>query len=580
MVSKDSIQRLTDAMDTSYRDLEPFRQNSLEAIQQYCGRHYGKNSDDIARVPVNFIQFAVATYVQKIAANRPKWLVRTDHFELAETSDRLQMALNHVAKEINIQESLEAAATNAMFNIGIVKIGVEEVDRGMLGDATQPYVESIDFSDFVFDTNAKSFEFCQFMGHKFTMDRETFEGSGLYKNTDQVGSIEDGGRARGDDYSPTEMVHDRGWETYRELVELWEIFLPFENVILTMSVDDGNIVCREQTWNGSELGPYRFLRFHKVPGNIMPVAPTSLWMDLHEMGNDLFRKMRDQAERQKTVTAYSAGAKDDMRRIRDAGDGDTILTTQPDGVREHAFGGVDQGTAATFMMTKDLMNTFTGNVDSLAGLGAQSDTASQDAMIGQAAGSRVEDMHQKYLKFCKQVGEAVADELWNDPLIDIPLTKQVPNFGIRIPTKFSADTLEGDFLDYNFSVDPYSTTHQSPPQRLNTIIMLLERIIAPMLPFFQQQGGQVNMQALVAMAAKYSGTEEFENVVSFGDLDQGGDNAPIMPTTGASHTTREYVRKNVPTGGTQSFRDQQMAQSFLGNKTQPKEAGAMMRQRA
>jgi len=580
MVSKEQIQRLSDAMDTSYRDLEPFRRHSLDAIQQYCGRHYGKNSEDIARVPVNFIQFAVATYVQKIAANIPKWIVRTDHFELAETSDRLQMALNHVAREIGIQEALEGAAMNAMFNIGIVEISSESVDRGMLADATQPYVELIDLNDFVFDTSAKRFQFCQFMGHKIRIDREVFEGCGLYKNTDKVGNVTDNGGSGGDEYSPSDMVHDAGWDTYRDQVELWKMFLPFENVIVTLAVGDENTVVREQKWTGGELGPYRFLSFHSVPGNIMPIAPTALWMDLHVMANELFRKMRDQAERQKTVTSYTASAKDDMRRIRDAGDGETILTNQPDGVREHSFGGVDQGTAATFMMTKELMNVFTGNVDSLAGLGAQSDTASQDAMIGQAAGSRVEEMHQKYLGFCGKVGEAVADELWNDPLVDIPLTKQVPNFGIRIPTRFSADTLEGDFLDYNFSVDPYSTTHQSPAQRLNTIIMLLERIIAPMLPFFQQQGGQVNMQALIAIAAKYSGTEELENIVNFGDLDQGGDNSPTMPPTGASHTTREYVRRNVPTGGTQQFRDSQIAQAFLGQKTQPKEAGAMMRQRA
>jgi len=42
-ISKTEVTRLVDAMDVSYRDLEPFRKHTLEAVRQYCGRHYGKN---------------------------------------------------------------------------------------------------------------------------------------------------------------------------------------------------------------------------------------------------------------------------------------------------------------------------------------------------------------------------------------------------------------------------------------------------------------------------------------------------------------------------------------------------------
>lgn len=569
------LQRLVDAVDTSYRDLEPFRSHSLDAIKQYCGRHYGRNHEDTARVPVNFIQFAVSTYVQKIAANIPKWNVRTDIISLAETAERLGLALNHVAKEIDAQSVLKGAVQNAMFNIGIVNIGTEDVDRGMVNDATQPFVELINLSDFVFDTNAKSLNFCQFMGHKFRMDREVFEECGLYKNTEQVNSTDDHGEYSGTEYRPSDMVREREWDTYREQVELWRFFLPYENIVITIPTDGSTTVCREQEWTGGEKGPYRFLCFNDVPDNIMPVAPTALWMDLHEMGNELFRKIRDQAERQKTITSFQAQAKDDMKRIRDASDGDTVLTTNPDGVREHSFGGADPTTVATFLATKDTFNYMAGNIESIAGLGAQSETASQDAMIGQAAGSRVEDMHQTYLKFAQEVGEAIADELWNDPLIEIPVVKRIPNFGIRIPAKFSADTLEGDFLDYNFDVEPYSTVHQTPQQRLNSLLMLLERMIAPMLPMFQQQGGQINMQSLVAIASQYSGLEELESVLTFGDLDMQQANEPIMP--GQQSSTREYIHRSVSTGGTRAARDNATAQALLGQNVQPSQAGALMR---
>jgi len=167
--------------------------------------------------------------------------------------ERLGLALNKTAKEIKVQDELESAVTNAMFNIGIMKVASETLDRGMIADATQPYAESIDLSDFVYDTNAKKLSMCQFMGHKFRMDREVFEKCGLYENTDQIASTTERGGSKGSEYRTSEMVHTEGHETYRDQVELWAMFLPFENIILTISSDGAGTICREQEWEGKCL---------------------------------------------------------------------------------------------------------------------------------------------------------------------------------------------------------------------------------------------------------------------------------------------------------------------------------------
>lgn len=573
------LTRLTDAVDSSYSELRPFRETSLETIKQYCGSHYGKLDKDMRRVPVNYIQLATEIYLQSIVPVLPQYLVRTPHYGLRPSAKNLQLAVNHVCNEVKLYDSFRMAVFQSFFSMGIIKTGTAIYDCGTYIDKAMPYGDFVSFDDFVFDTDAKRFEECSFTGNMFRMDYEEFMDSDLYKNKDKVKTTEYTLRESEDTIAALSTSGEQR-RRYREQVELWEIFLPRENMVVTIPTGGIEALVREQPYQGYETGPYHLLRYNQITDNVMPVAPTSLWKDMHDLGNELFIKLSNQSRRQKTVMGYGAAAKDDAGRIKSASDGDIIAMNNPSEVKEFRFGGPDQAQMGMFLQVKDLFNWFGGNIDLLGGLSPSASTATQDAQLGTTASKRLEVMRQFFQTFSGSVGRSIANEIWYNPTIDLPLVERLPNSGIELPVEFSTDSLEGDFLDYNLEIDPFSLVHLSPQERLNAMGGIMERFILPALPLLQQQGATINGEEYIQTVAQYANMPELRNIISFANPQNlmSQDEGPVMPSAPSpSKTTREYVRKNVPTGGTRQFRDQQMSMALFGTATQPKEQQAATR---
>jgi len=90
----------------------------------------------------------------------------------------------------------------------------------------------------------------------------------------------------------------------------------------------------------------------------------------------------------------------------------------------------------------------------------------------------------------------------------------------------------------------------------------LTQVYGPMMQLMTQQGGSINMKELVNLHADLLNLPQLTKVVQFASLpapvaqqDQGG-----MPAS----TTRNYVRRNVPTGGTAASRSTVMQQALAG----------------
>jgi hypothetical protein len=573
------ISRLCEAVDSSYDSLQPFRETNFYTVKQYCGSHYGKLSQDMKRVPVNFIQMATEIYLQSIVPIQPQFMVRTPHYGMKPTAHKLQLAINHVSNEIDMYQAFRMAVFQSFFSMGIIKTGTAIMDRGTRIDRTMPYADFVSFDDFVFDTTAKRFEECQFTGNIFRMDYEEFMDSDLYRNKDNVTTLDGQAmREREENVYSLSSSANGVTKSYRDQVILREIYLPRENMIVTIPGDGSEAVLREAPYQGYETGPYHLLRYNQITDNIMPVAPTGLWLDLHEFGNEMFIKLSNQTRRQKTVLGYGAAGKDDAERIKSANDGEIIAMNNPEQVREFRFGGPDQAQMAMFIQNKDLFNWFGGNIDLLGGLSPSSSTATQDQQLGTTASKRLEVMRQAFQMFAMSVGRSVANEIWYNPTIELPLVEQLPNTGMEIPVEFSTDALEGDYLDYNVNIDPFSLVYLSPQERLSALGQIMERFILPALPLLQQQGASINAEEYMSVITQYSNMPELRNIVSFSNPQQmSGDEGPVNPTAAPAKTTREYVRKNVPTGGTRQFRDSQMAMALFGRNTQPKEQQAAAR---
>jgi len=224
-----------------------------------------------------------------------------------------------------------------------------------------------------------------------------------------------------------------------------------------------------------------------MPSNSFPLAPVTQWLDLNEAYNTVMRKLIRQSERQKDIIGYAGTAEDDARRILEGGDGEVIRVDDPKAMQDFKFGGIDQTNLAFSLQLKDMMSYLAGNLDVLGGLSAQSDTLGQDRILNESANQRINDMQYQVYKFTTEIIKSIGWYVWNDPTIEKTLDKQT-NSGRTKSFVFKADDKEGDYQDYNFSIEPYSMQHKTPQARLNQYVQLLQNVILPLIPSAQASG--------------------------------------------------------------------------------------------
>ncbi len=574
--SKQELKRLKEAMDASYEDLAPFRESSYESIERYVGSRYGaKNGERRAQIPINLIQLATLIWVQNICPVTPRFLCTSKRMGLDRGSDLLELGLNHTAEEIGLGDNYKEGALNAIFSMGIYKTGTAGMDRGTKIDASQPYAEVVSIHNWVHDTNATRYENCAFAGDRVFLDYEDFKECGLYQNTDKVKPYKNQDDWDSDAFDPKELsgAVDRK-DAFRDVVAVWEVYLPGDGKIITIPAD-GEVCLLREIDATRETGPYDILSLQDVPDNIVPIPPAQTWQDIHDLANDIMVKLANQSKRQKTLMAYQYNAKDDAIRVKNASDGDMIGVSDVSGLKEINFGGPDPASQGMLAQSRDLFNYISGNIDSIGGLSASADTLGQEQMMGVNSGQRMADLRERSIKCLKSIGKGIADELWNDPDVDLPLVKSYPS-GIKIPMRFNQDEKEGDFLDYNVEFDVYSLTNRTPQEKIQITSRLMQEFILPLMPMIQQQGGTINTEELCNMLGDYANMPEFKKLFVFSDMAPGDEDQPIEPGKG-NKTTREYIRRNVPTGGTRASRDNVIAQIGMGGNPQQSQRDSLNR---
>lgn len=592
-LDSEHMSRLMAAVKFSRTKLEPFRRHRLHRIRQFVGSNY---SDDGAadKVPTNLLELAIGIYIQRLAANAPRVLFTSDRAELKPDAASLTLATDRLMDEINLADTLQRWVNDALFGWGIIKVGLAPAGKvevmGYLHDATQPFADVISLDSWVHDINARSIEMSQFMGDRYEMPIEWVKENDTFKKDVREKVTADQRSGYGDDGEDAAREVSRGeepeHESYREMTTLWDLWLPMDNLVVTVG-RDSTTPLRVVEWDGPEAGPYHFLGFRNVPDNVMPLPPTAVWIDLHELGNALFRKLGRQAERQKDLTVYRGGAKQDAETEKNASDGDLIQSDQPDATKTIKRGGADPATLAFYLQLKGIFTYMAGNLDMLGGLAPQSQTLGQDELLSQSAGNRLEDMRAKTEIAAGKVIFDLAKWLYNDPLVDLPLVKRVPGTGIEVPTNWTPEQRrESDFLEYNFKIVPYSMQHVSPSARLVALQSILQGFILPAMPMLQQQGIQVNAEALLKKWAKYAGIpEDLDDVLTFSAPPQTAEEGGVIGThprheagmgMKPAFTKRTYERVNRP-GATPGNADAAMAQLLMGGDMQMAEAEAATR---
>ena len=582
-LKNNKLKRLRTAIEYSRRRLQPFREQRYETLRQYVGYHY---SDDGAadRVPVNMLELAINIYTQQMAARSPKALVHTQFKPLKPLAANFELALNQLLSEIRFGDTIRLAVIDALVGVGIIKTGLErkasvEID-GFLHDVGQPFADVISLDNWVHDTTATKLEKCQFMGDRYRLPLEMVKQSPAFSNTDNLKatiktSYNEQGDTKAESLSGGTQVDP---DEYADHVELWDIWLPAENLLITIPAEGEGKPLRVIEWDGPENGPYHMLSFSPVPGNIMPLAPSALWMDLHDLANRMFRKLGRQAERQKTVLGIQSGAEDDGDRIIKTNDGEALRMDNPDRAREYRFGGIDQPSLAFLLQVKDLFAYLGGNLDSLGGLSPMADTLGQDQLLAQNASKRVADMQDRVIEFTKDVIKSLGFYLWNDPLIELPLTKRVPGFdSLSVPVTFGPDAKEGDFLDYNISIETYSMQHRSPQMKLQALTQVFGQFIVPFAPMLAEQGIGIKFESLLKTISKYANVEELNDILEFTQLSPEFDRQMVGNPPQKMGTTKHISERVNRPGATRHGKDAALSQLLMGGDVQPAEKAAIGR---
>lgn len=581
---REQVDRLFRAVGYSIKQLKPFRDMRLEMLKLYVGSNYSEYGPKEA-TPVNLTELTINTYLHRIA-NPPNVLVTTPYFQLKHKANLLEMALNHlIENELRFADTLQMVALEAIVGMGIIKTGITPTTQyglqGFLSDPGQPFADHVGLDDWVHDMTATRWDLIQFCGNSYRMPYELAMDSGIFKkNKDKIvppsaehnpesdASLSQGG-AKGDaDHS------------YMPTIKLWDFWLPNEGLMMTCQQTGDNteefsgIPLRIFKWEGPESGPFRRLSFNHVPNNIMPVPPAWLFKDMADLANALFRKLSRQANRQKTFYGVRRGGEGDGTRIQEARDGQMIAMDDPNNVREITTGGVNRESMAFMIWMRDLFSYLQGNLDAMGGLGPQADTLGQEQMIQVNSNVRISKMRQNVERFCADVMRDVADYLWYDPHFQLPLVKKTPLEGYEVQVDWTKEMREGELLDYNIQIEPYSVMRRGPEEKMQLIERILQQTVIPLLPMAQESGATVDLEKLVKMFAKYGRLPELEEIVRFGNPKHPMEQ-PVQPPK-APVTTRNYVRHNRP-GATRQGHDQTMQSVLLGGNPQESEKSALFR---
>lgn len=580
------IPRLARAMDRARMVLQYFRTERRAAVKQYVGKHWGEGGSE-KKMPLNLLSLYVQVVGRNLVAKNPRVMVTSRNPKIAPQVSAMQDWCNQRVEEMHLDEELRRYVEDALYCIGIMKVGIatpaDAVVGGYTAPAGVPFAESIDLDDFVFDISARKFKEASFMGHRFRIPVSEAENLGY--DTKAVKKMPLTGGNRSTNQGGDERIESLGRDyqitdddEYDPMVELWEIYLPRLRKVVVLAADDSGVPPSDleplsvRDWFGPACGPYHILGFLWVPGNAMPKGTITDLVDLADIVNRLYRKLGNQAERQKEVLPVRGGAVDDAKKLVQANDGEAFGCDNADTIKAVSYGGPNAVNLNFAVHTKDLFSFMGGNLDLLGGRSPQSKTASQDKLLNDNASAGVSDMQEATVKATASVLSALLWFWWHHPaevmrtkrtagpgLEDIAITRELyPRGALDSYGNARKFTREGRYEELMLRVDPYSMRYRSPQERLQFLSGLVQQML-PMLPILQQQGVMFDAQFYMKKVAEYSDEPDVAQLFTIQEppppTDGGGAAEPLGGAGGPNGG--DYVRRSVGSD-TQANREAEM----------------------
>lgn len=563
--------KLTEAIRESRKVTEYHRNNYRKDVGQYAGPRHSTSRDivlseevdpELGNTTVNLLELAISIMTAKLISGRPACTASTNQQELKPTARFFALALNRVMDLINVRETLELAVNDAMFGMGVVKVGITLDDSDVYGSdwhyTALPFVDHIEFPDYFYDAFARRWDLIRFEGNYFVQhiddirndprnDPEVVKqispdnGASIFSDPHDFSDSSDSGFNGG-------FLKDRD----NEMVTLASVYVVREKKIYTYvpGIDDRPL--RVQDWVGPKGGPYRKLWFNRVPQSLMPLPPSQKAAPLAKLLGNVWDKMGMQASRQKTVYAaniQSTGA-DDADAVKYAADGDIINVRDPNSVKPMPFPGVPQESIVFAGQARDIFSYIWGNLDSVGGLGASAPTATQEQLLSASANGMVQTMQQKVVNFVRSVFESMGWYIWNDPdcrirVLDrisgtnMQLTINWPHRSSDVPGQTYDDREGKDLKDIALEITPYSLQDISPAQKNAAITQTMVQEILPTAQLMGAQGLVPDFQAYYQLKEDLTGIDYSEILKSQTPVEEPNTDLGVKKPP---NTTRTYER--------------------------------------
>jgi hypothetical protein len=570
--------RLRKAIRASRDALETHRRVRKLMVEHYCGSWYSSTApQDSERILVNLLNQTARIHTVALAANNPQVLVSTPSMDNLPFARKFEVNVNKLISDMALDQTFRAIVLDAFFCIGCGVVMMRDTDTRFHGlleseedvwlDPGEPWLNRVSLDDLILDMPAKELSKMRFCGHRYRADYEKVMDEPGYdkkvkdklkptsrESIDGTGTTQDIGTDPSQDNDLKDMV----W--------LQDVWIAENNSIATMTCEGELEPLIEREWIGSQAGPYKFLSLGDVPDRIIPAAPAINLFGMHLQQNRLHRRMEDDSDAHRVVQVFPPGMEDDAERLRTAERNGWYRGKSPEQIKQFETGGIDQRDMAMATFLQDEFDRFAGNLQAMGGLGPQAATLGQDELVHGEMSRNVADMRMSVVLFASACILDLGRLMWNDETLEIQSAIPVGNTGIQIPSNWTPGERRGNFEDYEFKVEPYSMIFTTPQKKLQELFGVL-REVAPLWPMFQASGATLDAEAIVDEISRLTNRPEFKRFITFSSPAPmlGGDQNTIRSP---AVTSRETVRKSIPTGGTKDARSSAMIQSLMGGKSQ------------
>ena len=466
-----------------FERMQYYRRARAMFIREFVGQYYHGKGGLTGDEPINLIFHTIRTIVPNLVMKNPINELITDYAPQRFYGELLGLAVDKTERDIKLKETLRAWIIDAIFAMGIVKTGIAVSGETLqFGDTRvdpgRVYTSLVDLDDFVMDPVCTKREKSTFMGDRIRtprqllLDTDGYDHDLILKLPRSVYST----NRKVEDITKSNIAQMEMY-TLQDFVDVIELWVPEANAVVTIS-DPAQITfdkyLRSKDYYGPKEGPYTFLTFTPpVPNNPLPVADVSIWYDIHRIANRMFKKLMDQAERQKDILLYNPANADEAQDILEAQDGDSVATQNPKEFNVVGFGGQNRKNEIMLQELQTWYNYISGNPDQMSGnvpsVAKGKETATRSNIQQTNAGISIEDARGILYDQTAEISRKIAWFLHTDPLIDIPLTKRKTG-GELIQLQLTPEQRVGDFLKFTFRIIARSMSRLDPTIKSRRIV--------------------------------------------------------------------------------------------------------------